>query len=78
MTFGRQVRAAWQTFARRAGRYQTEILLNVIYVLVLGPSTLAGRLFGNRLLDLGERPAPSYFVKRPAPDTSLTGQLRQF
>jgi hypothetical protein len=36
---------------RRTARYQTAILLSVVYLVVVGPSMLVGRLFGVRLLD---------------------------
>jgi hypothetical protein len=77
-SFGEQVRAAWRAYTKRAALYQAEVLLNVVYFLVLGPSALASRLFGSHLLDIGERSATSYFVQRPAPDRSLDGQVRLF
>ncbi len=67
---------AWKAYAHRAAGYQTRVLLTIVYVLVLGPSAVLGRLFGARLLDL-ERTSSSWMVRAPL-DRTLDGLRRQF
>jgi hypothetical protein len=66
----------WTAYAHRAASYQTRVLLTLVYVVILGPAALLGRLFGARLLDLNG--ASSTWVARPAPDKSLDALRRQF
>jgi hypothetical protein len=68
---------AWQAYAKRAGQYQTRVLLAVVYVVVVGPMAMAARLAGNRLLDDGQRGTGGW-LRRPAQDSSLHGMRRQF
>jgi hypothetical protein len=74
----RELWRAWLAYAERAGGYQAQVLLSLVYFLVLGPSALVGRLTGARLLDLDRRPRPSYWLERPSPDPSLRAMERQF
>jgi len=67
---------AWKAYAHRAASYQTRVLLTIVYLLVLGPGAVLGRLFGARLLDL-ER-ASSSWTERAPPDRTLDGLRRQF
>ncbi len=69
---------AWNAYAHRAARYQSHVLLSLVYYLVLGPSALAARAAGTRLLDLSQVPRPSYWIERLPADTSLRAQRRQF
>lgn len=66
----------WTAYAHRAATYQTRVLLTIAYVVVLGPATFIGRVFGARLLDLSG--SASTWIERPAPDKTLTGLRRQF
>jgi len=72
----RWVGEVWTAYAHRAATYQTRVLLTFAYVVVLGPATFIGRLFGARLLDLSG--SASTWIERPAPDKTLTGLRRQF
>ena len=67
---------AWKAYAHRAASYQTHVLLTVVYVLVLGPGAVLGRLVGAPLLDLDDR-SSSWTVRGPQ-DTTLDGLRRQF
>ena len=67
----------WTAYAHRAAGYQTRVLLTLVYLFVLGPASLIGRLFGVRLLDLSGG-ASSTWIERPAPDKTLAGLRRQF
>lgn len=66
----------WTAYAHRAATYQTRVLLTIAYVVVLGPATFIGRVFGARLLDLSG--STSTWIERPSPDKTLTGLRRQF
>jgi hypothetical protein len=66
----------WTAYAHRAASYQTRVLLTLVYVVILGPAALLGRLFGARLLDLSG--ASSTWNVRPPPDKSLDALRRQF
>jgi hypothetical protein len=66
----------WTAYAHRAAGYQTRVLLTLVYVLILGPAALLGRLFGARLLDLNG--TSSTWTARPAPDKTLESLRRQF
>jgi hypothetical protein len=78
MSYPQLLWAAWRDYARRAGRYQTLVWLNVLYFAILGPSALAARLFGAQLLDLDRRPRPSYWIARPPLDAQPPALERQF
>jgi hypothetical protein len=67
---------AWKACAHRAAVYQTRLLLIAVYVLVLGPGALAGRLFRSPLLDL-EGLSKTWWVREPPPKT-LDALRRQF
>jgi len=66
----------WTAYAHRAASYQTRVLLTLVYALILGPAALIGRLFGARLLDLGD--SGSTWIQRPTPDKSVASLRRQF
>jgi hypothetical protein len=68
----------WTAYAKRAGGYQSQVLLTLVYYLVLGPSALASRLSGNRLLDLDSRPRTSYWIERKSEASTLSALERQF
>jgi Saxitoxin biosynthesis operon protein SxtJ len=68
----------WNAYAHRAGGYQAQVLLTLVYFLVLGPSALVARLFGNHLLDLDHRPRPSYWIERETEPPTLASLERQF
>jgi hypothetical protein len=67
---------AWRAYAKRAGQYQTRLLLALVYVVVVGPMALAARLAGTKLLDIDHQTGG--WLKRPSPDCSLDGMRRQF
>ncbi len=69
---------AWKAYAHRAGRYQAQVLLTIVYYVVLGPSAYASRLGGNTLLDLSTAPRPSYWIDRRPAEKSLRAMERQF
>lgn len=68
----------WTAYAHRAATYQTRVLLTIAYVVVLGPATFIGRLFGARLLDLSGTASASTWIERPASDKTVAGLRRQF
>ena len=68
----------WTAYAKRAGGYQGQVLLTIVYYVVLGPSAIVSRLTGNRLLDLDARPRGSYWVERKPEPSTLTTLGRQF
>ena len=72
----RWIVTVWSAYAHRAASYQTRVLLNVVYALVLGPAASIGRLFGSRLLDTA--PRGSTWLERSTPDKTLAGLRRQF
>src|SRR2546423_7513455 len=59
---GRVIWDAWKAYTHRAGGYQAQVLLSVVYYLVLGPSVLVARLLGTRLLDLDRGQRSSYWI----------------
>jgi hypothetical protein len=67
----------WKAYAHRAGTYQSRVLLNLVYFVILGPFAGIGRLFGARLMDLSHAPG-STWLERPAADRSLNELRRQF
>ena len=70
---------AWKAYAHRAGGYQTRVLLTVVYLVVLGPGVLVGRLLGGpRLLDLSSRPGESTWLVRDRAAATLDAARRQF
>jgi hypothetical protein len=74
----RELWEAWKAYAERAGGYQAQVLLSLVYFLVLGPSALVARLFGTRLLDLDHRRRSSYWIERQTEPPTLASLERQF
>jgi hypothetical protein len=72
----RWIAQVWTAYAHRAATYQTRVLLTLVYLVVLGPAALLGRLFGARLLDLSG--TSSTLIPRPQSDKSLAALRRQF
>jgi hypothetical protein len=68
----------WKAYSRRAARYQSTLLLSLVYYLVLGPTSVVVRLVGVRLLDLDSSPRPSYWRARPLAPTTLDALRRQY
>ena len=75
---GRVIWDAWRAYTHRAGGYQAQVLLSAVYYLVLGPSVLAARAFGTRLLDLDRGRRASYWIERKPLGKSLAELERQF
>ena len=75
---GRVIWDAWRAYTHRAGGYQAQVLLSAVYYLVLGPSVLAARLFGARLLDLDRGRRDSYWIERKPLENSISALERQF
>ena len=69
---------AWKAYAHRAGGYQTRVLLTLVYLLVLGPGALAGRLFSARLLDLNAGPGKTSWLVRGPREATVDALRRQF
>lgn len=69
---------AWNAYAHRAGGYQAQVLLTLVYYLVLGPSAMAARLGGNTLMDLSTKPRSSYWIERRPSEKTLRAMERQF
>ena len=67
----------WKAYAHRAGGYQTRVLLNLVYVIILGPAAFAARLFGAHLMDLSPT-GGSTWLERPADEKTLAVLRRQF
>lgn len=68
----------WNAYAHRAGGYQAQVMLSLVYFLVLGPSALISRLTGNPLLDVDRRRRASYWIKRTSEAPTLASLERQF
>ena len=67
----------WKAYAHRAASYQTRVLLTLVYLVILGPAALLGRLFGAQLIDLSATPG-STWLTRAAPEHTLADLRRQF
>jgi hypothetical protein len=78
MSWWRLLWDGWTAYAHRAGGYQAQVLLTIVYFVVLGPSAFVSRLTGNRLLDLDVAPRPSYWIQRTREQATLTSLERQF
>lgn len=65
---------AWRAYTHRAGQYQTRFWLAVIYLVILGPISLAARLAGSRVLDLR---ATGWLARTPL-DNTVEALRRQF
>ncbi len=67
----------WKAYAHRAATYQSHVLLTIVYLVILGPFALIGRLFGAKLMDLSYR-GGSTWVMRPPSEKNLAALRRQF
>jgi hypothetical protein len=77
-SFGRQLWQAWNAYLNRASAYQSTLLLNVVYLLIVGPSALAARLAGTQLMDVSMRDRDSYWLPRRREPLTLDELRRQF
>jgi hypothetical protein len=77
-SFGRQLWQAWNAYVKRASAYQSALLLNVVYLLIVGPSALAARLVGTQLMDVSTRDRDSYWLPRRREPLTLDELRRQF
>jgi hypothetical protein len=75
---GRTLWDAWNVYARRAGGYQAELLLSVVYFCVLGPSALVARLGGANLVDISAQPRVSYWIERKPMNRTVDEMEREF
>jgi hypothetical protein len=69
---------AWKAYAHRAGGYQTQVMLTIVYLLILGPAVLVQGLFSTRLLDLNPGPGQTSWVVRGPHEATLEASRRQF
>ena len=67
----------WKAYAHRAGTYQSQVLLNLVYFVILGPFAGIGRLFGAKLMDLSDG-ATSTWLERGTGEDTLSALRRQF
>jgi hypothetical protein len=77
-TFGRQLWQAWNAYVKRASEYQSAVLLNAVYLFVVGPSALVARMFGTQLMDLSRREQASSWLPRRREPLTLDDLKRQF
>jgi hypothetical protein len=68
---------AWKAYAHRAATYQSGVLLNLVYFVILGPFAGLGRLFGATLMDVSPN-AGSTWLQRPRSEDTLAALRRQF
>jgi Na+/proline symporter len=59
----------WMAFAMRMSRVMTAVLLSLLYFLVLTPTSLLARLFGQRFVETKiDKAQPSYWEPRSGRD----------
>jgi hypothetical protein len=69
---------AWKAYSHRAGGYQAQVLLSLVYFVILGPSAIIARAFGNHLLDLDTRQRASYWLQREPFEATERAMQRPF
>jgi hypothetical protein len=67
----------WKGYAHRAATYQTRVLLNLVYFVILGPFAGLGRLFGAKLMDVSPN-AGTTWLERARSENTLPALRRQF
>lgn len=78
MTVLRKLYALWMKFAMALGWFNTRVLLFLFFVIVLGPISVLGRLFGKNFFEDHPRDAQSYWHLRPEPGYTKESCQRQF
>jgi hypothetical protein len=78
MPLHKKLYAYWMRFAMALGWVNTRILLFVFFVLVMGPISVLGRLFGKDFFEDHPRGATSYWHLRPEPGFTKESCRRQF
>lgn len=78
LPFLRKLYNGWMRFARALGYVNTRILLFLVFILVLGPVGVLGRLFGKNFYEEPKKNAESYWHVRPEPAYSKESLLQQF
>lgn len=72
------MRGVWTTFVKRAGAYQTKILLSFVYLVAVGLSAIVARVIRTRLLALDPSHRPSYWRQRRPTPRGIDELERQF
>jgi hypothetical protein len=68
---------AWKAYAHRAATYQTQVLLTLVYLFILGPAVGLARLFGARLIDLDTGQKSTWLVRTNTASEKTLGALRR-
>jgi hypothetical protein len=69
----------WKAYARRAGSYQTRVVLVAVYAVIVGPAARIGGVFGSRLLDIDRTPHSTWARRTGQSELkSLAALRRQF
>ena len=63
----------WKAYAHRATTYQSQVLLTIVYLVILGPFGV----FGGKLMDLSRGDA-STWLTREKTEKGLAALRRQF
>lgn len=77
-TLGSILFTYWMKFARILGIINTNILLTVFYILIIGPTALLIKLFGKDLLDRKAEDRNSFWYKKEHAGPDLERSKRQF
>ena len=67
----------WKVIAHIIGNFQARVLLSIFYFLVVPPFALIVKIYRDPL-HLRHSKSDSFWISRPASDTSETAAKRQF
>jgi len=76
--FGRAIKAGWLAFAALLAKINGAILLTLIYVLIIAPINLFGRLVRADLMEKRIGEEPSFWKDPEGPTLNLTDSRKQF
>ena len=72
------VRAFFSAYFALVGRYQAEALLTIVYWIVIGPTAIATRMAGRRLLPGSFGAGRSHWIDRRKTPRALPDLSRQY
>jgi hypothetical protein len=78
MSLWKKIKSGWMKFALALGRVNTAILLSIVYILVLGPTSVIGRLFRAKFLGERKKKEASYAVPLTRVTSTMERAHKQF
>ena len=78
MAVWKKIKSGWMKFALALGRINSAILLTIVYLLAVGPTSIIGRLFRAKFLGERKKKEVSYAVPLTRVTSTVERAHKQF